>query len=35
MTGDAGEGTRSFLQWLIFESAQEIVDVATSAGEGP
>jgi hypothetical protein len=31
MTGDAGEGIRSFLQWLIVESAQEIVDVALAS----
>ena len=31
MTGDAGDGTHSFLQWLIVESAQEIADVALAS----
>jgi hypothetical protein len=31
MTGDAGDGTHSFLQWLIVESAQDIVDVALAS----
>jgi hypothetical protein len=34
MTGDAGEGTHLFLQWLIVESAQEIVDVALASMTG-
>jgi hypothetical protein len=31
MTGDSGDGTHSFLQWLLLESAQEIVDVAVAS----
>jgi hypothetical protein len=34
MAGNAGEGTRSFLQWLVVESAQEILDAVVASMSG-
>jgi hypothetical protein len=34
MTDEVGEGTGSFLQWLVVESAQEILDVIVASMSG-